>query len=263
MEGIIRITFFLTILVLMVCWEIYAPRRSLIYPRWQRWTTNISLSILNILFVRLTVGAAAFVAATTAFDHGWGILNSADLPPWLTVIITLVVLDVAIYAQHIASHHWRWLWRLHKIHHTDLDFDVTTAVRFHPIEIALSMGFKVICIFILGANPIAVIAFEIILSSCALFNHSNIYMPRKIDALLRLLLVTPDMHRVHHSVIPIETNSNYGFSISVWDHLFGTYTAQPKAGHTEMTIGLASYQKIDDIVLPRLLVMPLNVDKDV
>jgi len=263
LEGIIRITFFLSILVLMICWEVYAPRRKLIYPRGQRWTTNISLSVLNILFVRLTVGAAAFVAATTAFDHGWGILNSVDLPSWLTIIITLVVLDLAIYGQHVASHHWRWLWRLHKIHHTDLDFDVTTAVRFHPIEIALSMCFKVILIFILGADPIAVIAFEIILSSCALFNHSNIYMPKQSDTLLRLLLVTPDMHRVHHSVIPAETNSNYGFSISVWDRLFDTYTDEPTAGHTNMIIGLADYQQIDNIVLHRLLLMPLNSDKDV
>ena len=162
MEGIIRLSAFFGVFLIMVIWEIYAPRRQLAGSRWQRWTTNISLSMLNILIIRFTVGAAAFLAAVSASDHGWGLLNIIELPNWLTIILTLVLLDLAIYGQHLASHKWRWLWQLHKIHHTDQEFDVTTAVRFHPIEIILSMSYKIIVIYILGADPLAVIGFEII-----------------------------------------------------------------------------------------------------
>lgn len=262
MEDIIRISFFLGLLLVIILWEIVVPRRQLSYTRQRRWLTNISLSILNTLLVRFSLGATAFITATAAFEHGWGLLNIVLLPSYLSVIITIVLLDLAIYGQHVASHHWSWLWRLHKVHHTDLDFDVSTAVRFHPAEIILSMVYKVVCIALLGADPIAVIAFEIILSSSALFNHSNISIPQKVDAVIRLFIVTPDMHRVHHSIIRSETDSNYGSSLSVWDRLFSCYTAQPKAGHINMIIGLAEYQKMDDISLKRLLVLPLKSGRD-
>lgn len=258
MEGIVRLSAFLGVFLIMVIWEIYAPRRHLADSRWQRWTSNISLSILNMIIIRFTIGAAAFLAAVSAFDHGWGLLNIIELPLWLTVMLTLVLLDLAIYGQHLASHKWKWLWRLHKVHHTDQEFDVTTAVRFHPIEIFISMCYKIILIYFIGANPIAVIGFEVILSSCALFNHSNIRIPLPIDKLVRLILVTPDMHRIHHSVIKSETDSNYGFSISIWDRIFDTYTDQPRDGHDNMEIGLTEYRNKKDVQLQRLLLMPFN-----
>ncbi|RLA02259.1 MAG: sterol desaturase family protein [Gammaproteobacteria bacterium] len=258
MEGIVRLSAFFGIFLIMAIWEIYAPRRQLADSRWQRWSTNISLSILNILIIRFTVGAAALLAAVSAHDHGWGLLNVLALPNWLIIILTLVLLDLAIYGQHLASHKWRWLWQLHKIHHTDQEFDVTTAVRFHPLEIIISMCYKVLLIYFIGANPLAVIAFEIILSSCALFNHSNVRIPLSIDKIVRLILVTPDMHRVHHSVIKSETDSNYGFSISIWDRLFATYTDQPRDGHDNMEIGLTEYRHKKDVRFERLLLMPFS-----
>lgn len=258
MEGIGRFTIFIAVLVVMIAWELITPRRQLVHSRWQRWSANFGLSLLSMLVMRFTIASAAFVAATYAGEHDWGLLNLIELPNYVTIILSLVLLDLAIYGQHRASHKWSWLWRLHKVHHTDLDFDVTTAVRFHPIEILLSMCYKAILILIIGASPLAVITFEIILSSCALFNHSNIKLPLAVDKIVRLLLVTPDMHRVHHSVIPSETNSNYGFSISIWDRVFRSYTDQPKHGHDKMTIGLAQYQHVQDVSAPRLLLMPFK-----
>lgn len=242
----------------MILWEIIAPRRQILISRWQRWSVNFSLSILNILIMRISIATAAVWAANIAMEYKWGLLNLILLPNAIKLILGLVLLDLAIYGQHRASHRWSWLWRLHKIHHTDLDFDVTTAIRFHPIEIFLSMSYKVICILIIGASPSAVILFEIILSSCALFNHSNIKIPLSVDKVLRLFIVTPDMHRVHHSVIKHETDSNYGFSISLWDRLFNSYIDQPKLGHTNMKIGLAQYQQVEDVKIPRLLLMPFK-----
>ncbi len=260
MEGLERLAIFVGLLVIMIAWEIITPRRPLLVSRWQRWTTNFGLSILNMVIMRLTVAAAALWAANTAQQHDWGLLNLIELPHWLAIILGLILLDLAIYGQHRASHRWKWLWRLHKVHHTDLDFDVTTAIRFHPIEILLSMIYKFIMILIIGVNPVAVILFEIILSSCALFNHSNINIPSLIDKRLRLILVTPDMHRVHHSIIQSETDSNYGFSISVWDRLFSSYIDQPQQGHTNMTIGLANYQDKQDVQLVNILTMPFKRD---
>jgi len=257
LDNLERLAIFIGILVIMMVWEFYSPRRKLHYTRRQRWLSNISLSIINVLVLRFSIAGAA-VWASTSTTNQWGLLHLIDLPNWLAIIISIVLLDLAIYGQHRASHQWSWLWRLHKIHHTDLDLDVTSAVRFHPIEIVLSMCYKVICIYIIGASPVAVIAFEIILSSCALFNHSNITIPLTLDKLIRLFIVTPDMHRIHHSVIPSETNSNYGFSISVWDRIFATYIDQPQAGHINMTIGLAEYQYIEDVAIQRLLLMPFK-----
>ena len=258
MEGLDRLTIFLTVLVIMIAWEIMAPRRQILLSRWQRWSVNLGLSLLSMVLMRLTIASAALWAANTAVQHNWGLLHLFDLPAVLTFIISIVLLDLAIYGQHRASHQWSWLWRLHKVHHTDLDFDVTTAIRFHPIEILISMCYKVFCILIIGVNPVAVLVFEIILSSCALFNHSNVHIPFAIDKVIRLLLVTPDMHRVHHSIIKSETDSNYGFSISVWDRVFSSYMDQPKQGHITMTIGLVEYQHIQEVSIQKLLLMPFR-----
>jgi len=242
----------------MIAWELISPRRQLKQPRLKRWLANLGLSVLSTLLLRFTIATAAILAATYATAQGLGLLNLINLPSWLAFILGIVLLDLAIYGQHRASHQWSWLWRLHKIHHTDLELDVSSAIRFHPVEILLSMCYKSICILIIGVNPVTVIIFEIILSSCALFNHSNVKLPLAADRILRLVLVTPDMHRVHHSVIQTETDSNYGFSISVWDRLFASYIDQPKQGHDKMTIGLAQYQKVDDVALSRLLLMPFK-----
>ncbi len=258
MEAIIRLSAFVGFLAVMILWEIFAPRRQLLYSRWQRWYINFSLSVLGMLLVRFTIGAAAYMAAVTAENNNIGLLNQFFLPNWLSIAISLILLDLAIYGQHVASHKWKWLWRLHKVHHTDLDFDVSTAVRFHPVEIIISMIYKVFIIYILGVDAVAVIAFEVILSSTALFNHSNIFLPEKWDTGLRKLIVTPDMHRIHHSVIPVETDSNYGFSLSIWDRLFGTYTKDPKEGQLAMTVGLAEYRHSDDVSLKSLLSIPFK-----
>jgi len=258
LEGLERLSIFISILVIMIAWELIAPRRQLIHSRLQRWSVNFGLSVISTLLLRLTIASVALMAATLVVDYNLGLLNLILLPNGLTFIASIVLLDLAIYGQHRASHQWAWLWRLHKVHHTDLDFDVTTAIRFHPIEILLSMLYKGVCILIIGVNPVAVIVFEIILSSCALFNHSNIRIPLAVDKVIRLLLVTPDMHRVHHSTRQVETDSNYGFSISIWDRLFKTYIDQPKQGHNKMNIGLAQYQFIKDVSIDRLLLMPFK-----
>jgi len=258
LEGLDRLTIFSGVLVAMIAWEIIAPRRQILISRWQRWSANFALSILSMLLMRITIAAAALWAANKGLENNWGLLHIVELPTVVSFVVSIVLLDLAIYGQHRASHRWKWLWRFHKVHHTDLDFDVTTAIRFHPIEIFISMCYKVICILIIGADPVAVLIFEIILSSCALFNHSNINIPLAIDKVIRLVLVTPDMHRVHHSVIQSERDSNYGFSISIWDRLFKSYTAQPKQGHKEMTIGLPQYQHITDVSIQKLLLMPLK-----
>jgi len=258
LEALIRLSAFIAILVLMMSWEYIAPRRQLRFPRMQRWPTNFALSILGMLLIRFTVGGIAYLAALSAMESEFGLLNQFMLPSWLSILLTLLILDLAIYGQHIVSHRWPWLWRLHKVHHTDLEFDVSTGIRFHPIEILLSMGYKVIVIYFLGANPVAVIAFEVILSSTALFNHGNVFIPLKIDWWLRLVIVTPDMHRVHHSTIPRETDSNFGFSISIWDRLFGTYIAQPSLGHEKIEIGLTSYRYRSDVGIKNLLTMPFK-----
>lgn len=258
MDGLERLSVFIVVLITMIALELIVPRRQLLHSRLQRWSANLGLSVLSMLLMRFTIASTAILAATYATSHNWGLLSIINLPMWLNFALSIVLLDLAIYGQHRASHRWAWLWRLHKVHHTDLDLDVTSAIRFHPIEILLSMCYKGLCILIIGVNPIAVIVFEVILSSCALFNHSNIKLPLAVDKVLRLVLVTPDMHRVHHSVIQTETDSNYGFSISIWDRLFGSYVDQPKLGHNKMTIGLSQYQHIDDVSVSRLLLMPFK-----
>ena len=214
--------------------------------------------MLNSSLLRIAAGGIAYQSAATAALHSWGLLNQIAVPPWLGILTTLLFLDFAIYGQHVLSHKWSLLWRLHQVHHTDLDFDATTAIRFHPLEIIVSMAYKIFCIVLIGAHPVAVIAFEIILNGCAIFNHSNVYIPLAIDRKLRWLLVTPDMHRIHHSTLPAETDSNYGFSISCWDRLCRTYRADPEQPHANMAIGLAPYRRQSELTFGRLLLLPFR-----
>jgi len=223
-----------------------------------RWFSNIAISVLNQLVLRWFFPVLAVGLSVIVQQRGWGLFNLLDLPDIVAVVFCLLFLDFAIYLQHIVFHRVEWLWRLHRVHHTDLDFDVTTAVRFHPVEIILSMLIKMALVVLLGAPPIAVLIFEIVLNFTALFNHSNILIPIKFDRVLRWVLVTPDMHRVHHSAVPVETNSNYGFNLPWWDYLFNTYCAQPGKGHREMTVGLQEYRTEERLVLPDLLLLPFR-----
>lgn len=261
MEAIIRLGCALGVFFVMISWEYISPRRRLSTDRKQRWTVNLGLAALNMLIMRITVGGIAYLTAVAVQEQSLGLLNQFVNPNGLKIAITLLCLDFAIYAQHILAHKWLWLWRLHQVHHTDIDMDATTAVRFHPLEILLSMTYKLLCIVLIGANPIAVVAFEIILNATATFNHSNINLSATLDKIIRYLLVTPDMHRIHHSVIPNETDSNYGFSLSCWDRLCGTYIAQSQTPQTEMAIGLSGFRRSEELNFCRLLCLPFQALK--
>ncbi len=245
-EAAVRLGVFLAVFVVMAMAEVLRPKRRLIYRRSQRWITNLLIVALDSVVVRLmgalAVPLVAVGAAVYAARNGWGLFNWLDLPWWVEWGAVLLALDLAIWFQHLVSHKVGLLWRLHQMHHADVDIDVSTAIRFHPIEIALSMLWKIVCVVALGADPEAVVAFEILLNGCAIFNHANVALPVGVDRVLRAVIVTPDMHRVHHSILPHEHNSNYGFNLSVWDRLFGTYTHSPERGHQGMTIGLTPYQ---------------------
>ena len=228
----------------------------------KRWLTNLGISVTGTVLLRLmamlAVPVAAIAAAFYAQAHQIGLLNNVSWPAWIKIVVALLVLDLAIWAQHLVSHKVPLFWRLHQVHHADRDIDVTTAVRFHPVEIALSMLWKIVVVVPLGASPLAVFLFEVILNACAMFNHANVALPARLDGLLRLFVVTPDMHRVHHSVIRREHDSNYGFNLSLWDRLFRTYTAQPEAGHQGMTIGLPPYQSEAPTKFGWSLVLPFR-----
>jgi sterol desaturase/sphingolipid hydroxylase (fatty acid hydroxylase superfamily) len=240
-EAIIRLSVFLGLFGLFAVVEAVLPRRVRTQPRSRRWLTNWSFTVLNTLTLRAMAFAMPLLAVGAAVDagqNGWGLLNWLGLPIWVEIAVAILILDFAIWAQHLITHKIPVLWRLHRVHHADRDIDVTTAIRFHPIEIALSMLLKIGLVYALGPSALAVVLFEIILNGTALFNHANIALPTSIDRVLRLVLVTPDMHRVHHSTHRHEHDSNYGFSLSIWDRMFGTYVAQPEDGHDNMTIGL-------------------------
>jgi len=241
-EILWRIGVFLGLLVLFSCLEHLLPRRPRVSSRLLRWRTNFSMTVLNSMALRIIEPVSAMLAAAYAIEQSWGVLNAVDLPGWAELVLALLVLDLAIYGQHVATHKIPILWRLHKVHHSDRDTDTTTALRFHIVEIVLSMMYKVALVFLLGPAVLAVLIFEIVLNGSALFNHANLALPQKLDQILRLIIVTPDMHRVHHSIRPTETDSNYGFSLSIWDRLFRTYRPQPVDGHDGMTIGLSEYQ---------------------
>lgn len=240
-EAVIRLGVFAGLFALLALIEAAAPRRKRAEPRGQRWFTNWAIIILDTITLRLLALALPLLAVGAALDaqaQGWGLLNAIDLPLWLGIILTVLIFDLAIWAQHLITHKIPLLWRFHRVHHADRDIDVTTAIRFHPVEIALSMLLKIGLVYLLGPPAIGIIVFEIILNGTAMFNHANIKLPLGLDAVLRRILVTPDMHRVHHSVHRHEHDSNYGFALSIWDRMFGTYIAQPEKGHEDMTIGL-------------------------
>ena len=257
-EPLIRMGVFLGVLIVMAVWEAAAPRRRRALPRLLRWSNNLALVVLDTLLVRLAFPVVAVGVAVIAQERGWGLLNLIDLPGWLEFVLALVVLDLAIYLQHVAFHAVPWLWRLHRVHHADLDFDVTTGLRFHPAEILLSMAYKLAVVAALGPPAAAVLVFEVLLNATAMFNHANLALPQRVDRVLRLLVVTPDMHRVHHSVHPDETNSNYGFNVPWWDRLLGTYRAQPRDGHEAMTIGIGQFRAPRELWLDRMLAQPLR-----
>ena len=257
-EQIIRLSVFAGVLLLVALWEILAPRRPLKENKRRRWCTNISLIVIDTTVVRLMFPIVPVALAQVAETRGWGVFNVVQSPLWLRVLLCFLLLDFIIYVQHLLFHHTPLLWRLHRMHHTDLDLDVTSGNRFHPLEIVVSMLIKLAAIVILGAPALAVLVFEVTLNACAMFNHGNITLPAAIDRLLRLFMVTPDMHRVHHSTIVRETNSNFGFNLPWWDRLCGTYRPQPEKGHLDMTIGLKEYRDPRRLTLFRLLVQPFT-----
>lgn len=257
-EPTIRIIAFFAVLTAMALWEVAAPRRRRDIPRVVRWTNNIALVVLDTAILRLTFPILAVGLASMSEERGWGFLNNIEAPVWLAIVVSMLLLDLAIYLQHVMFHAVPGLWRLHRMHHADLDFDATTGLRFHPVEILASMGIKLAVVAALGPPAVAVLLFEVILNATALFNHANIDIPRPVDRVLRWIVVTPDMHRVHHSVDPRETNSNFGFNLPWWDRLLGTYVAQPAKGHTDMDIGIEQFRTRRDLWLDRMLIQPLR-----
>ena len=257
-EAIIRMGIFAGVFVVMALAELALPRKQRMQPRTTRWFTNLGLVVLDTLALRLLFPVMAVGMADIAATRGWGLFAWTDLPFLLEVGLAAILLDLAIYGQHIASHKIPLLWRVHRVHHADRDIDLTTGIRFHPVEIILSMLYKFAVIIVLGAPALGVFIFEVLLNGSAMFNHANFKLPRPIDRVLRQLFVTPDMHRVHHSVIHRETDSNYGFNLSVWDRLFGTYIDQPEKGHETMTIGLRAYQDDKPSQLLWSLILPFR-----
>ena len=257
-EPTVRLAAFLGVLAAMAAWELAAPRRRLDMPRLVRWSNNLALVVLDTALVRLVFPVLAVGVAIQAQAGGWGLFNTLDWPGWLELVLAFLLLDLAIYLQHVLFHAVPGLWRLHRMHHADLDFDATTGLRFHPVEILLSMALKLAVVAATGAPPVAVLVFEVVLNASSLFNHANIDLPRPVDRWLRLIIVTPDMHRVHHSVHPSETNSNFGFNFPWWDRVFGTYIAQPRDGHEGMAIGLRRFRTLRDLWIDRMLVQPLR-----
>jgi len=255
-ERVIRLLFFFSLLVTMALWETLSPRRPLKTSKAMRWYSNLGLVFIDTLVLRLFLPIQAVEIAFYAQNRGWGLLNNVSLPNWLEIIIGVLVLDFVIYLQHAMFHFIPLFWRLHLVHHTDLDFDVTTGIRFHPVEILLSMGIKMIAIILLGPSALTVVLFEILLNATSMFNHGNVRLPISIDRVLRRFVVTPEMHRVHHSVLIKEFNSNFGFNLPWWDRILGTYRAQPEAGHEAMAIGLSQFRNPNTLTLPRLLLLP-------
>lgn len=259
-EPFIRFGAFVGIFAVMAIWEILAPRRRRTIGRARRWPANLGLVALDSLLVRLVFPVAAVGAALTGEAKGWGLFQAIGAPFWMAVIASAVLLDLVIYLQHILFHAAPALWRLHRVHHADLEFDVTTGARFHPIEILMSMAIKLGAVTALGAPAVAVLIFEVTLNASAMFNHGNVRLPERLDRLLRWIAVTPDMHRIHHSVAASEANSNFGFCLSWWDRLLGTYRAAPAAGQEGMTIGVDQFRNPAELRLDRMLLQPFRED---
>jgi sterol desaturase/sphingolipid hydroxylase (fatty acid hydroxylase superfamily) len=258
-EPLIRLSAFGGVLLTLMLFEALLPRRQRQLKRTKRWPSNLALAVINTLAARFVSPLSAVAAGLWAEDHQSGLLQVVALPDVVRIVVAILALDLTIYAQHVAMHYVPWLWRLHRVHHADLDFDVTTGIRFHTLEIVLSLGIKLAAVVLLGAPALAVLIFEVVLNATSMFSHANLRLPLGVDSLIRWLLVTPDMHRVHHSVDRRETNSNFGFNVPWWDWLFRTYRAQPAAGHQRMTIGQAAPRNERDASrLDRLLLMPLT-----
>jgi sterol desaturase/sphingolipid hydroxylase (fatty acid hydroxylase superfamily) len=255
-EPLIRLGAFLGVFALMVLWEVLAPRRRQTIGRGTRWPNNLGIVVVDTIVVRVLFPTAAVGMALLAETRGWGLFNLLPMPAWAAVLASVILLDLAIYGQHIAFHAVPVLWRLHRMHHADLEFDVTTGIRFHPIEIALSMVIKFAVVVALGAPALAVLIFEVLLNATSMFNHGNVRLPGWADRILRWLVVTPEMHRVHHSILRRETHSNFGFNLPWWDRLFRIYRAQPEAGHEGMTIGIEQFRDPRELRLDRMLLQP-------
>ncbi len=260
-EGLIRLGLFGLALIVLAGFEVFAPRREQLISRWRRWPANLGLVVVDTLAVRIIFPTALVGWALFLEARDWGLFNTLSLPAAAEVGIAIVLLDLVIYGQHVLFHSVPLLWRLHRVHHSDLEFDVTTGVRFHPVEIVLSMMIKFAAVAVLGAPALAVILFEIVLNIASLFNHSNIALPAAADRLLRLVLVTPDMHRVHHSKLARETHCNFGFNLAWGDWMFGTYRPQPEDGHCSMVIGLPILRDPGELRLSRMLLQPLREEK--
>jgi sterol desaturase/sphingolipid hydroxylase (fatty acid hydroxylase superfamily) len=259
-EPYIRLAAFGGVFIVMAVWEFMVPRRKQAIGRGWRWPNNLGVVVVNTVLVRILFPTTAVGLALLAEARGFGLFNVVDLPAWVGVAASIVALDLAIYLQHVLFHAVPALWRLHRMHHADLEFDVSTGLRFHPIEILLSMLIKFAVVAALGAPALAVLIFEVLLNATSMFNHGNVRIPQGIDRILRWLVVTPDMHRVHHSILARETNSNFGFNLPWWDRLFGTYRAQPAAGHEAMTIGIEQFRDSRELGLDRMLVQPFRGD---
>jgi len=259
-EPFVRLILFGGVLTAMAAWELVAPRRKPKLGRKTRWPGNLGIVVLDTLFVRLIFPVGAVAVALAAEERGWGLFNAIGVPAWMAVLASVILLDLAIYLQHVLFHAVPALWRLHRVHHADLEFDVTTGVRFHPIEILLSMVIKLGVVTALGVPALAVLIFEVLLNATSMFNHGNVDISHGVDRVLRWVVVTPEMHRVHHSVKARETNSNFGFNLPWWDRLFGTYRDQPEAGHLGMTIGIAQYRDPTEQRLDRMLTQPFRED---
>jgi len=257
-EPLIRLGFFAGVLAVLALWEGLAPRRTQEVGRVWRWPNNLGVVAVDTIILRILFPTAAVGFAILAEERGWGLLNAVALPAWSEVLIAVVVLDHVIYLQHVMFHSVPVLWRLHRMHHADLEFDVTTGVRFHPVEIVLSMLIKIAVVGVLGAPALGVLAFEVILNATSMFSHSNVRLPPAVDRVVRWIVVTPDMHRVHHSILRRETDSNFGFNLPWWDWLFGTYRPEPEAGHEGMILGIPQFRDPKELRLDRMLLQPLR-----
>ena len=255
-----RVLFAAAVFAIMAVWEVRAPRRMLSAGRIARWPGNLGIVVIDVVVTRLAVPTAALGASFYAAGHEIGLFPMLGLRLPVAAVAGFLLLDLAIYAQHVAFHHVPWLWRLHRMHHADLDIDVSTGLRFHPFEILISLGIKIAVVMALGIPPVAVFIFEAVLNMTSLFNHSNVTMPAPADRIVRWLLVTPDMHRVHHSIERAETDSNFGFNLPWWDRLFGTYRREPRAGHAAMTIGIPAFRDGSELRLDRMLTQPFRDD---
>ena len=260
-QDLLRIAFFFGVLLVCAGLELALPRARSEIPRLLRWTNNFGLVVIDTIAVRLVFPLTIAAFAEVAEARSWGLLNLFDLPVWLALVISVVILDLVIYAQHIIFHAVPAFWRLHRMHHADLEVDLSTGLRFHPGEILISTGIKFVAVLLLGPPAVAVILFEVLLNASSIFTHANIRIPPMVDRLIRLVFVTPDMHRIHHSSSQPETDSNYGFNLSWWDRLFGTYNAQPRHGFDRMEIGLRQFRSRRDLWVDRMLIQPIFRDR--